>query len=72
MHWIQAIKVAREQEDVTYQEWCWLYVDHLRPTRSQFDNATKTAHAVLVRNNVIEESVLFSGDLHDGRPWHPY
>ena len=59
MLWQTAVDIARTCPDVTYEEWCALYVDPQHPTR-QRDKASEAAHEILVRNNVIEESVRFN------------
>jgi hypothetical protein len=58
MKWQTALKFAREQSDVTYEEWCNLYVDMSDPTRDQVERALKTAHPILARNGIIEPSVV--------------
>lgn len=58
MKWQTALSFARNQTDVTYEEWCNLYVDMRNPTLAQVEHALKTAHPILVRNNLIEESVV--------------
>jgi hypothetical protein len=60
MKWTSALQLARLCEDLTYEEWCNLYVNKLHPTEAQIEHALKTAHRVLVRNGVIEESVELS------------
>jgi hypothetical protein len=60
MRWEIALVFAKNQRDVTYEEWCNLYVDMREPTKAQVEHAMKTAHPILVRNNVIEESVVLS------------
>jgi hypothetical protein len=62
MKWQTALDFARNQDDVTYMEWCCLYVDHTNPTEAQVDRALKTAHPILVRNQVIMPSVVLSYD----------
>lgn len=59
MHWTLAVEFARNQKDVTYDEWCRLYVDMRRPTAEQIRRACETAHPILVRNNVIVANVEF-------------
>lgn len=59
MKWQTALQFARNQPDVTYEEWCNLYVKQ-HPTEDQVEHALRTAHPILVRNNVIEESVVLS------------
>lgn len=44
---------------MTYEEWCNLYVNGKSPSLAQIKTATDTAHAILVRNLVIEPSVTF-------------
>lgn len=60
MKWQTALQFARNQTDVTYGEWCDLYVDMRNPTTAQVKHALTTAHPILVRNGVIEESVVLS------------
>jgi hypothetical protein len=60
MKWETALKFARNQDDVTYEEWCNLYVDLKNPTEAQVNHALKTAHPILVRNGVIHKSVELS------------
>lgn len=57
MKWETALSFARNQIDVTYEEWCNLYVDMRNPTPAGVEHALKTAKPILVRNGVIEESV---------------
>ncbi len=66
IHWVTAVQIARDQYDVTYEEWCALYYDHTDPTWDQFGKCTETAREVLVRNNVIDESVTEFDGLSDG------
>lgn len=56
MKWETALEFARDQRDVTYEEWCNLYVNRQNPTGAQIRRALVTAHSILVRNGVIEES----------------
>lgn len=58
MHWSVAVKVARMFDDVTYKEWCDLYVNRLHPADDQIRIASNTAHKVLVRNKAIEPGVV--------------
>lgn len=62
MKWQTALDFARNQEDVTYEEWCGLYVDNHQdpPNQGQIAHALQVAHPILVRNNVIEKSVVLS------------
>lgn len=59
MHWSVAVEIAKECEDVSYEEWCNMYVDHRNPSSEQIDTASKTAHPILVRNGAIVEDVKF-------------
>lgn len=59
MNWRLAIDLARSCEDVTYEEWCNLYYERPEPPKAQVEKAIRAAHPILVRNNVIEESVRF-------------
>lgn len=59
MNWRLAVQMAKEQPDVTREEWIELYYYRPDPTSEQIERATKIAHPILVRNNVIEESVRF-------------
>lgn len=52
-----AIEFARNQTDVTYEEWCNLYYDYDNPTPEQIETCAKTARAILIRNKIIDESV---------------
>jgi hypothetical protein len=58
MKWQTAVALARSCADVTYEEWCDLYVDLSNPER-QKEKASETAHAILVRNCTIDPSVVF-------------
>jgi len=61
MNWRTALEFARNQEDLTYEEWCGLYVDNIRnPKRENVERALKVARPILVRNQIIEESVELS------------
>lgn len=60
MRWQTALEFARNQDDVTYEEWCNLYVNRKNPSEAQVEHALKTAHPILVRNSVIHESVELS------------
>lgn len=60
MKWETALQFARNQSDVTYEEWCNLYVNMIAPGRDQVEHALRTAHPILVRNNIIEPSVVLS------------
>lgn len=60
MKWQTALELARNQPDVTYVEWCNMYVDMQNPTVAQVEAALKVAHPILVRNNVIKQSVKLS------------
>lgn len=44
---------------MTYEEWCNLYVNKTTPSLAQVKTASDTAHGILVRNDVIEASVVF-------------
>jgi hypothetical protein len=57
-HWTVAVKLAKSAEDVTFEEWCALYVDHKNPTAEQIRTACEAAHPILVRNGAIESSVV--------------
>jgi hypothetical protein len=64
MHWITAIEFARQQNDVSYEEWCELYYDHSDPTVKQIEKACEMAYAILLRNGIIAEdpmAVVFHG-----------
>lgn len=59
MYWITAIEMARKAADLSYEEWCNLYVDHKSPTDEQLRVCEATAYEVLLRNNVIEAKARF-------------
>lgn len=60
MMWGTALLFARNQADLTYEEWCNLYVDMRNPTEAKVELALEAAHPILVRNGVIDESVVLS------------
>jgi len=71
MHWVTGVQYARQQTDISYQEWCDLYYDHLDPTPEQIKKACETALPILHRNAVISPDVteLFgTGDGPDAWP----
>ena len=59
MPWKLAVDIAKAVEDVTYEEWCKLFVSAYDPTPEQIEVASQTAHTILVRNQMIKESVVF-------------
>jgi frataxin-like iron-binding protein CyaY len=59
VRWQIAVDIAKQCFDLTFEEWCDLYVNRKHPTREQIARASKVAHTVLVRNGEIEESVRF-------------
>lgn len=65
MHWTLALQFARNQPDLTYEEWCGLYVDPQHPTPQAIAKACKVAHPILVRRRVIEKSVTFDQTIRD-------
>lgn len=52
-----AVEFARNQTDVTYEEWCNLYYTYDAPTLEQIKKCTETARVILIRNHVIDVSV---------------
>lgn len=60
MHWKDAVDLAKKQPDVTYEEWCNLYVPSRNPTPQHLDKATKAARSILVRNKLMEEDGAFN------------
>jgi len=58
MHWTVVVKLAKLAEDVTYEEWCELYVSFKKPTQEQINTASQSAHAILVRNKIIKSDVV--------------
>lgn len=60
MKWETALQFARNQTDVTFEEWCGLYVDAHIPAKAQVEHALGVAHPILVRNGIIEQSVVLS------------
>lgn len=66
MHWVTAVQYARMQPDVSYQEWCNLYYDHLDPSQAQIRGACTTALPILVRNKVLDPSVTEFHGMTDG------
>lgn len=65
MHWAEALTIARNQQDLSYDEWCGLYLDPRPETVNKFQvkRALRVAHRVLVRNGVIDKSVRLSYDV---------
>lgn len=59
MRWYNAVYLAKQYE-MSFEEWCDLYVSKNEPTDEQIEKATRTAHTVLVRNNVIDDYVRLS------------
>lgn len=59
MYWMTAIELARNFMDLSYEEWCNLYIDYKNPNEFQLRLCEETAHKVLVRHNVIEPNVTF-------------
>lgn len=55
MHWAQAVLIAQHQGDVTYEEWCGLYVHSTTPTEEQVRAALPVAKTILVRNGKMRE-----------------
>lgn len=53
MHWARAVIIAKHQEDVTYEEWCAMYINHRAPTEEQVIGAMRTVRTVLTRNGHI-------------------
>lgn len=60
MYWLTAIKLAKVLDDVTFEEWCDLYVPFHNPHDEQIAKASSAARKILVRNNLIHESVKFT------------
>ncbi len=58
MRWTTAVQIARSCSGVTYEEWINLYYGD-PPTPEQIETCCTTAYRVLLRNNVIEEGVVF-------------
>lgn len=59
MYYLDAIRLAQEQQDVTYEEWCNMYVPYMNPTEEQIERAIDTARTILVRNELLEGSKPF-------------
>jgi len=67
LHWSVAVGLAKNVEDLTYEEWCNLYVNSQNPTTEQIARACETTHAVLVRHRIIESSVRFDRSIREAR-----
>lgn len=65
-HWVTAVQYARMQPDVSYQEWCDLYYDHLDPSKWQIKKSCETALPILVRNKIIDSNVTEFYGMSDG------
>lgn len=59
MHWSVAVDLAKRVDDLSYEEWCALYVNAKNPTEDQVSTACSAAHSILVRNQMIQPSVTF-------------
>lgn len=58
--WPQGLIMARDCSDVTYEEWCNMYVSRIEPSSEQIMKALKTAYPILVRNGLVEEFLTFN------------
>lgn len=63
IHWTTAINLAKLAEDVTFEEWCDLYVNKQDPTAEQIAKASQTAKEILVRLGSISADTMII--LHD-------
>lgn len=68
MNWKLAVQMAREQSDVTYQEWCDLYYSVLDASAGQIEKAAKTALPILIRNHRVERGTRL---FYQGTPIAP-